>query len=124
MSAPPIPPIAGQIVVAGSVGKASIGAMIAALLHAAGQHAVQLNGRFLHSPLERLRIDGQSLDAAAARELLSELPERPTGDAAIEALLHLCLAHLDAPWLVVSGAPPLPVPVSEIVFAPILPQGA
>ncbi len=122
MPEPATAKFAGQIAVAGSVGRASTGAMIAALLQAGGAHTVQLDARYLVSPLERIRIDGRSLDPPAVRELLGGDGPSAT-EAGLETLLHAALQQIETPWLVASGVAPLPGPIAAIVFAPILPEG-
>jgi dihydrofolate synthase/folylpolyglutamate synthase len=112
-----------QIVVAGSAGKSSTATMIASLIQAAGGHVVQFDGHYLHSPLERVKVDGQALDAEAARALLAGRADTgQAGAVPVEALLQLSLERSGASWLVVSGAALPASPLVEVVFAPILPD--
>jgi dihydrofolate synthase / folylpolyglutamate synthase len=110
------------IVVTGSVGRSSIATMVAAMLHACGEGVVHLNGHWLHSPLERISLDGSPLQAETAEALLGG-PRRPLNDHAVDEVVEPLLRQSGASWLVVSGIPPPTGEAALLVVAPIVPYG-
>ncbi|HTE84396.1 MAG TPA: hypothetical protein VK821_06670 [Dehalococcoidia bacterium] len=108
------------IVVTGTAGRASIATMIAALLRARGQHVAQLNGHWLHSPLEQLTVDGKPVDRDSPEALGSTDRAADTHD--IDSLLARALQLPGLDWLIMSGAAPHAPEAVMAVLAPVLPS--
>ena len=108
----------GQIVVTGTAGRASTATMISALLHARGERVLQLNGHWLHSPLEQIVVDGRPLTPEAIDSLGLK---QPPGEPNVDALFAELLGQTGWDWVVVSGADPLAIDPAVAVLTPVLP---
>jgi dihydrofolate synthase / folylpolyglutamate synthase len=116
-----VPPMR-QVFVAGSVGKTSIGTMTAALIHACGARVAHLSDSYLHSPLERLTLDGRPLERDFFETLRQPNPADEPGPVSdIDVLLERAILTSHASWLVRSGASPPSGSVDLAVIGPILP---
>jgi dihydrofolate synthase/folylpolyglutamate synthase len=109
----------GQIVVTGTAGRASIATMIAVLLHARGDRVLQINGHWLHSPLEQIAIDGASLTPETIDSM--GLQYEPGANPNVDALRAQLLEQPGWDWLVVGGVDGLARQAMVAVVAPILP---
>ena len=110
-----------EAVVTGSAGRTSIATMVAALLQASGQHVGQIHASFVHSPLERLKVNGEPIAQESVRRLISGVDLDGPADR-LEAVARAYFEEEGVTWVVRTAAPDRARNPALLVWAPVLPE--
>lgn len=110
-----------EVVVCGSAGRTSIAGMVAALLQSCGERVGQIHASFIHSPLERLKLNGVPIAQESVRRLVSEVGlDDPTDR--LEAVARSWFEEEAVTWVVRTASPERARDPALLVWAPVLPE--
>ena len=111
-----------EIVVAGSAGKSSVAMMIAALLRGCDERVGLLDASSIHSPLERLSVDGEPIDQGTAEQLLAERdPAQSAPGRRLETIAGRFFEQAGVSWVVRTVALRPSGQAAMLVWTPALP---